>query len=124
MVWKVALGLVVALMLPVAAYAAGNLTAPTDAPAPRQDIVIDHSPSPTNANDDPAAMTKAEREARVRRRDRLDDKRDRRDDRDDVKVVTPQPTPVNNDDGDDGADDGGDGGGDDDGDDDDDDGDD
>jgi len=98
LVWKVALGLVVVLMLPVAAYAAGSLTAPSDSPTQRRDIVIDDSPSPTKANDDKAGLSKAEREARDLRRDRKDAKRDRRDDRDDVKVVTPQPTPVNDDD--------------------------
>ena len=109
--WKVALGLVVVLMLPVAAYAAGNLTAPTDAPAPRRDIVIDDSPSPTSTSDAAPGKSKSKGEVRDRRRDRQAAKGDARDDRDDdrdyVKVVTPQPTPVDDDGGDD-DDDGGD----------------
>ena len=97
LVWKVAIGLVAVLMLPVAAYAAGGLTAPSDSPTQRRDIVVD-SPSSTKATDGATRPSEAEREARDRRRDRQDKKRDRRDDRDDVKVVTPQPTPVNDDD--------------------------
>ena len=44
-VWKVAVGLVVLLMLPVAAYAVGSATAPPDGPAPRPDIRITDTPA-------------------------------------------------------------------------------
>ena len=44
-VWKVAVGLVVVLMLPVAAYAVGGATAPPPGPAPRPDIRITDTPS-------------------------------------------------------------------------------
>ena len=107
-VWKVVVGLVVALMLPAAAYATGMLTAPDDSSAPREDIVIVDSPSGSKASDRTTGPGKAEREARERRRERQDKKSDARDNREAVKVVTPQPTPVtesNNSAGDDDGDD-------------------
>jgi hypothetical protein len=120
-VWKVAVGLVVALMLPAAAYATGMLTAPDDSSAPRKDIVIVDSPSRSKASDRTTGPGKAEREAREQRRERQDKKSAARDNREAVKVVTPQPTPVNEsnnnagaDDGDDDRDDDGDDGDDDD----------
>jgi hypothetical protein len=120
-VWKVAVGLVVALTLPAAAYATGVLTAPDDSSAPREDIVIVDAPSSSKAGEGPGAPSKGEREARERRSERQDKKRDARDNRDAVKVVTPQPTPVDennndarDDDGDDDRDDDGDDGDDDD----------
>lgn len=99
MVWKVAVGLVVALMLPVAAYAVGSVTAPPSAPDPRPDIRITNTPSPT-----PTAPARSSAgDDAPKGDDGRKPKRDRDTQDDDVRVVTPRPAPVGEDD--DGGDD-------------------
>jgi hypothetical protein len=106
-VWKVVLPL--ALVLPMLAYVAGSLAASrSDGPTPRETVVIRDAPS-TPSRDLPGSG----REQREHRSHQDDDARggtddDHDDDVDDngVRVVTPRPTPLDEqDDGDDDEDD-------------------
>jgi hypothetical protein len=104
---KIAVAVAVVVLLPVGAYAVGNLTAPVKQPAPPREIQITEAPAPTPAG--PTARPGKDRgdDEKPRKGDRRD--RDDRDDRDDdVQVVTPRPAPVDDDDDDDHGDDHGD----------------
>ena len=102
-VWKVAVGLVILLMLPVAAYAVGSVTAPPGAPTPRPDIRITDTPSRTPS--EPARSSAGDDAPKGD--DGRKPKRDRDNQDDDVRVVTPRPAPVGEDDDDDGGNRGG-----------------
>jgi len=104
LVWKVVVGLVVALMLPVAAYAVSTVSAPPEGPVPRPDIRITDAPASAPPSSAPPApgQTSAGDKA-PRREDRKKPKRDSGTGDDDVRVVTPRPAPVGEDDDDDGG---------------------
>lgn len=116
---KIAVAVAVVLLLPVGAYAVGNLTSPVEQPAPPREIEITEAPTPTptarpdkNRGDDQEPRNGDRRDRDDHQGDNREDRDDGDDGDDDVRIVTPRPAPVDDDDDDDDRD-GHDGGGDD-----------
>lgn len=97
--------LLLAVVVPVTAYVAGSLASPgAPAPADHSPVILRDAPTDAPATDpattDPAAPTPGPRSPRTPRTD------PQRGDGDEARVVTPEPTPVGEDDDDEWDDDG------------------